>query len=54
MTKPTITGPEYQLFEAFADIIRLATSEPETMNEANERLWAIQDKAAQAVVDELA
>ena len=53
-TQPTTTGTDTQLLSAFADILELASSEPETMNEANERLWAIQDKAAQAVADDLA
>ena len=54
LSNATTTGTDTQLLSVFADILELAASEPDTMDEANERLWAIQDAAAQAVANELA
>ncbi len=40
----TTTGIDTQLLTIFADILELAASEPETMNDANERLWPFRTK----------
>jgi hypothetical protein len=50
-THSNITGPTQQISAALAMIRQLAASEPATMDEANERLYAIEDAAAQAFLD---
>jgi hypothetical protein len=50
--QPTIT--DTQFLEGIADILEMADAQPETMDDANQKLHAIQDAAAQAVADDLA